>query len=294
MNNDQATVSAAKVNRFGDWIQSMTQKVTGLFKKPKKETPKFTYATVTDAIKFIEWRTQYDQMRIIDAVETISAIKAYPELCAALGVKYPGSHKVNANIVITDSSFERRLIKFFGFEGLDPQTKLLLLGGETKAQKQPRTIEFAEMFQRNIRQECSSTANSYVTRLLQEFELVLNAIQVAIDESEIEQPTLVALPAAEEVIEVVAEMLPIEEIEQPITVEQPVKTIEKKADKKPASKNTIFVKTEKKTKKLAHCTIPEMKAFAKRKGFPVPGAITVKNDIQAYITEKFNATKESN
>lgn len=275
MNNDQGTVSAAKVNRFGDWIQSMTQKVTGLFKKPKKETPKFTYATVTDAIKFIEWRTQYDQMRIIDAVETISAIKAYPELCAALGVKYPGSHKVNANIVITDSSFERRLIKFFGFEGLDPQTKLLLLGGETKAQKQPRTIEFAEMFQRNIRQECSSTANSYATRLLQEFELVLNAIQVAIDEPQIEKPALLALPAAEEVVDVVAETLPVEvaPIAKLQTTEQP-------------PVNQVVAKTKSFSKKM---TIKELKAYATEHGIHVPGRKTKHRDIFEHIKAQQSA-----
>lgn len=293
MNNDQIpTVSV--VNRFISWISAIAKRIASVFVKPEKEKAKFTLSTVSDGIGYIEWRTWYDQQRILNTVSTVSAIKVYPELCVALGIQCPSSHKVSANIVITDSSFDRRLIKFFGFEELNPRTQALLSGDETQTQKQFRTTEFEKMFQRNIRKDSQAT-DSYETRLLKELVLVLNVIQVAIDESKTEQqPALLALPAAEEVVDVVAETLPVEEVEQPIEVEQPVKTIKKKAEKKTAKKSKIFVKTEKKTKELAHCTIPEMKAFAKRKGFPVPGAITVKSDIQAYITERFNELNNSN
>lgn len=302
MNDDQATVSAAKVNRFGDWIHNVTQKVTSLFKKPKKETPKFTYTTVTDAIKFIEWRTWYDQQRIVQYIYTVFFQKDNPELYKALNMSLPikyitqetiadnrlfdwssksnrtreilietgdwkNSMNVNVKLTLADSSFERRLLKYFG--NLNPETQTILDGGETKAQKQPRTIEFEKMFQNNIRKGSQAT-DSYKARLLQEFTLVLSAIQVEIDETEIEQQfTLVALPAAEETVEVVAETLPIEEAtiaELQVTEQLPV--------------DRVVVKTKSFSKKM---TIKELKVYASEHGIHVPGRKTKHRDIFEHI-----------
>jgi len=273
MNNDQATVSAAKVNRFGNWISAVTKKVTSLFKKTKKETPKFTFSTVTEGISFIEWRTWYDQQRIVKTVETIAATKTYPELCKALGIHYQALPKVATKVVLTDNNFDRRMIKLFNFEGLNPQTQALLLGGETKAQKLPRTPEFEKMFLQNISTR-SQVVNNYEGWWLREFALELNAIQVAIDVPEIEQPALLALPATEEVIEVSSVTESQKITEQHINVE-PVET--------EIVTLSEAEKLEKTIKGLRKLSLSDLKTFAKANDIHIRGKMTQITSIREKI-----------
>lgn len=297
MNNATAPVQSVKGIKFFDGVKSLMTKITSAF-KPKKK-PEFSNATALEAIQFVEWRTKYDYQRIVQYVYTASLQKENPDLYAVLKMNLPvkdiswrtieTAHRLNwpqlsnrtreilldkfdwrnqrANVQIADSSFERRLLQFFG--NLNPKTKTLLNGGETKTQKELRTIASEKIFFNNI---SKTSQASYETRLLQEFALVLNAMQVAaIDEpaEEVEQPALLALPAAKEVVvEVVAETLPVKE-----TTEQPIETVTL----------TEAEKLEKTIKGLKKLNLPDLKKFAKANNIQIKGRMTQITSIREKI-----------
>lgn len=307
MNSASHSVSIG--SKIAAWFNNTARKLTTVFTAKKKSTVTIE-KEVAEAIRFVEWRTRYDQQRIARYVYTRSFQKDNTNLYNALGMNLPVKFRcleidVDINIQKTDSSFERRLLRIFG--SLRPETKILLEGGTTKnqrwAKRNARIMErYLDVIPEMLGKSKSPSLKEYEQQMLSALiapTAIVHIPQIAPALLPETVQSVASIEPEKEMIEVaieevVVETLPIEEtIQQPIEVAQTVKTTKKKAEKKPAKKK-IFVKTEKKTKELAHCTIPEMKAFAKRKGFPVPGQITVKDDIQAYITERFNELNNSN
>jgi len=256
MNNDQVSVPA-KTNRIFSWLSSAAQKVAALF--TKKENPAID-KKVTEAIEFIEWRTWYDQQRITRYIYTESFRKnhlgLYQVLEMVLPIKSPVCGDSVVNIQITDNSFERRLVRYFG--NLRPATKLLLDGKTTKAQRFARkSRRLMELYIDKVSEMTANKSlnlNGYERQIVNE---LISQITVHI-------PTTTQLQFSKATDSVEPEEVAIE-----VLLEAPVENTKPLTDTEPALPSVIANK-----KSVNELTIKELKAYAKVRGIRIPGSVT--------------------
>ena len=287
MNSEVSAFSSsnAAINLIS-WMRTTAKKITAVvftaFKKEKPVTE--TDKQLLEAIRCVEWRTWYDQQRIIRYIYTRNFELHEPELYTALQMNSPIKnidgkkirtwrtlhwprfsletrellltrgdwHNFSVNITTTDNSFERKLFRWFGNKS--PETRKLLDGGKTKTQRFARRNDrimdlYLDRIPQMLRSDKSLTLNGDGRQLLN--ALVAPAAIVHIPTAQIET---VAPIAQEEAIEVVAETLPTEEV-----TPTPVQPLSKKM------------------------TIKELKAYAKVRRIHVPGRITKHRDIYDHI-----------
>ncbi len=312
MNSNEASVS--KVNCLVSWLSNAAKKISAVF-VTKKETPAVN-KELTEAIRAIEWRTRYDQQRIVNHVRTLTALMQSQKLCTALGVKEPtyisqrfkndrmnrfllksrtqelmlnewgrdsyGIHTVN--LTKTDNSFERKLVRWFG--DLNPTTKLLLDGKSTRNQRWvKKNARITELYLNRL--PMHNTSKSSLNRYEQQ---MLNALIASATTVPIATAPALLLPGAvidsvqseeiEAVVETVAEVLPIEETvvlnTTPLTDAELAKLRQAMARK--TSINKLL--------------LPDLKLYAKAHRIHIPGsAKRIRAIKEIVITAQRGSTK---
>jgi hypothetical protein len=301
MNNETTSTGVSGTKFFGA-IKSFVNKITKLFNRPQK--PKFTYTTMLEAIEFIEWRTKYDQYRILNAVYTNTALQQYPELCIALGVHYPTlgykntrlnwskfqvrtrelllkdcENNTKINIEFTDNGFDRKLLKFFG--DLSPRAKDLI----SRTKTADKTFAYKKMtsedkkayriLQRQLEKKLLVVALKYRGTDVDMLSLKHNLqAHDGLIQEDFENQISSVMTRVAEVPEVASVIDAPQGATEQFKVETTVKSVTKAEDIKKVVKD------------LNKMTIPKLKAFAKERGFKLSGRTTQISTIRAAIVRQ--------
>ncbi len=298
--------------KFFDGVKALATKITNAF-QPKKQ-PKFTNATVHEAIQFVEWRTKYDQFRIINAVQTATALQQFPELSKALNIVQPtytskkwredrtivndSLHKLRLrtrdlllasqntktiHIEVTNNNFERKLVKFFG--DLSQRAKDLISGAKvadkTFAHKK-MTDEDQKAYRILNKKLEKKLFYSFMKYQGTDADMLSLSHNIKAHEGLIHDYFISQIPP--EALEI--EVTPVTEVSVakqstevvPVTIKSESKTEDIK----------------KVTKDLNKMTIPKLKAFAKERGLKLSGRTTQISAIRAAIIRqlKENASQQ--
>ena len=152
MNQIDTYTTTTKGNSVFDVFKTVAKKITTALTPARKS--KFSNVSVVEAIEYIEWRTKYDQRRIIQHVNVLTALAQSPKLCSSLDIKeptytskwlkddqrniqsrtrellsrdYPKNNTASARVV-DNNRFDVLLSKFTGYLELDPRTQALMSG----------------------------------------------------------------------------------------------------------------------------------------------------------------------
>ncbi|MEG3877657.1 hypothetical protein QT972_09780 [Microcoleus sp. herbarium7] len=273
--NQDTYGTAAKGNNLFDVIKVVAKKIATVF-TPKKV--KFSYANASEAIEYIEWRTKYDQQRIVNHVYILTALVQSQKLCSALGIKEPtykskffGINNRNNNRVYANYAgytvnmkpvdrFDLLLRKFTGYE--NPRVQALMSGEEVVAKK---TVN------KNLQIIVAVKPLSYEDAILEAMRQLIDGIESRLVVEQIEVRPQLAIEAATSIVTIDVIATEIEEVTpvatpQEVTGEQPTEVVQ-----------PVQAKLSKKM------TIKQLKAYAKERGISVPGRKTKHRDIFEHI-----------
>lgn len=302
INEIDTYTATTKGNNLFDVFKAVVKKITTALTPAKK--PKFSNASVVEAIEYIEWRTKYDQRRIVQHVNVLTALVQSPKLCSSLDIKEPTyrsswfnddrlvgiyklqsktrellespkRHTVNPKPV---DRFEATLAKFTtGF--YKPRTQALMSGkGVTNAavhrssRKRLEDIlaysgDDADMLSLQNNMNMLTPERILASAQAQLVEEVQSCEERILNEMCFLIDTLATSIEEEQIIEVkVAPVTEPQVTEQPTEVEP--------------------VDIKKVIKDLNKLTIPKLKAFAKERGFKLSGRTTQISAIRASIVRQ--------
>lgn len=279
MNSNEVSVS--KANSLVSWLSRTAKKISAVF-ATKKETLAVD-KKLAEAIACIEWRTRYDQQRIVRYIYTASFQKENSELYTALDMSLPVKHfwsDEKINIEITDNSFERKLVRWFG--ELNPATKQLIDGKPTQNQRWvKKNVRITELYLNRFPMHGTATSLSrYEQQMLN--ALIASATTVHISTA----PALLlpgtvtdSVQSKEKIeaaaIEVVAETLHIEKVASVTEIQ--------------ATEHSTLVECSVDRRSLSKkMTIKELKAYAKTHKIHVPGRKTKHRDIYEHIKSQLS------
>lgn len=288
--------TTVKGNNLFDVIKAVVKKITTALTPTKK--PKFSNTSVVEAIELLEWRTKYDQRRIVQHVNVLTALVQSSKICTALGIKEPTyrsswfnddrlvgiyklqsktrellespkRHTVNPKPV---DRFEATLAKFTtGF--YKPRTQALMSGKGVANATIQRSLR--KRLEDTLAYDGDDTDTLSLQHNMLEAEKLRSARSQEQAVEEVQQERILnemssildAVEAAMKEAQNEAKVTPVAEpepqvTEQPTEVEQAVQT--------------------KLSKKM---TIKELKLYAKAHKIHVPGRKTKHRDIFEYIKE---------
>ena len=262
--NSEVSVSN-KANNLFSWLTKAAKTISAVFTKKEQFA---IDKNLSEAIACIEWRTCYDQKRIVRYIYTASFQKDNPELYRALNMSLPIKHfwSDEVNIEITDNSFERRLVRFFG--DLNPATKQLIDGKLTKNQRWvKKNARITELYLNSSPMQGASTLNGYEQQMLNDLITTVATVCIPTAPVLLLPRTVTDLVQSEEIeaaaIEVVAETLPLEKTvvlknTTPLTDTELAKL-----------RQAVIGKTS-----INKLTIEYLKLYAKARRIRIPGSVT--------------------
>ena len=303
MNQVDTYTTTTKGNNLFDVLKTVVKKITTAFAPAKKS--KFSNASVVEAIEYIEWRTKYDQRRIIQYVNVLTALAQSPKLCSSLDIKEPtytskwlkdDRHNIQSRTrellsrdypknntasvrVVDDNRFDILLSKFTGHLELDPRTQALISGkGVANAavhRSLRKRLEDISTYNGDNADILSLQYNMLEAEKLRSTRSQEQAVEELQQEYILNEMSFIldAVEAAMKEVQNEAKVTPV--AEQPTEVE-PV-TI--KSETKPDSIKKVI-------KDLNKLTIPKLKAFAKERGFKLSGRTTQISAIRASIVRQ--------
>lgn len=321
MNQVETYATTAKTNSLFDVFKTVAKKIATALTPAKKV--KWSNATVAEVIEYIEWRTRFDQQRIVNHVYILAALAQSQELCSALGIKEPtykskffGINNRSNNRVYADYAghtasvepvdrFDLLLRKFTGYG--NPRVQALMSGGIADAavyRSLDKRLEDIVTYKGDDIEILSLQHN-----VLAQQRLSSPRAQIVISSNAGNVQTATLKPQSyEDVILSMMRQL-IDGIESRLVVEQlvleaatPIVTIDViateiiKEEEEVTSVTTPLEVTDEqlievarpvqaKTRLSKKMTIKELKAYAKERNIQVPGRKTKHRDIYEFIKE---------
>ena len=291
MNQIDTYTTTTKGNNLFDVLKTVVKKITTAFAPAKKS--KFSNASVVEAIECIEWRTKYDQRRIIQHVNVLTALAQSPKLCSSLDIKeptytskwlddqrniqsrtrellsrdYPKNNTASVRVV-DDNRFDILLSKFTGHLELDPRTQALISGKGVANAAVHRSL--------HKRLEDISTYNGDNADML---SLQYNMLEAEKLRSTRSQEQAVEELQQEYILNEMSSILDAVEAAMKEAQTTEVEPVIVKSETKPDSIKRVI-------KDLNKLTIPKLKAFAKERGFKLSGRTTQISAIRASIVRQ--------